>query len=93
MTNQPALGQDDLNKLKDNIKNVNAEVNELTEKRNVSNDPMEDKLTLFRQQAAIVSRKKESTAEKLNDTRNEEHTHEEEVAEKRERVKAFAGAD
>ena len=32
---------------------------------------MEDKLTLFRQQAAIIARKKESTAEKLNDVRVE----------------------
>ena len=91
MTNQPALGQDDLNQLKEKIKAANTEINELTEKRNVSNDPMEDKLTLFRQQATIISRKKESTAEKLNDTRNEVHSVEEEVGEKRDRVKSFAG--
>ena len=49
----------------------------------VSNDPMEDKLTLFRQQAAIISRKKESTAEKLNDVRVELNTLEEEVKDKK----------
>jgi hypothetical protein len=32
------------------IRSVNHEIEELTNKRNVSNDPMEDKLTLFRQQ-------------------------------------------
>ena len=44
---------------------------------------MEDKLTLFRQQAAIISRKKESTAEKLNDIRVELNTLEEEVKDKK----------
>ena len=49
----------------------------------VSNDPMEDKLTLFRQQAAIIARKKESTAEKLNDVRVELAAIEDEVKEKK----------
>ena len=44
---------------------------------------MEDKLTLFRQQAAIISRKKESTAEKLNDVRVELAAIEDEVKEKK----------
>ena len=44
---------------------------------------MEDKLTLFRQQAAIISRKKESTAEKLNDVRVELNALEEEVKDKK----------
>lgn len=51
----------------------------MTEKRNVTSDPTVDKLTLFRQQAAIISRKKESTAERLNDTRGEVANVEEEV--------------
>ena len=61
------------------IRSVNKEIEELTNKRNVSNDPMEDKLTLFRQQAAIIARKKESTAEMLNDVRNDLATMEEEL--------------
>ena len=44
---------------------------------------MDDKLTLFRQQAAIIARKKESTAEKLNDVRVELATLDEEVKEKK----------
>ena len=89
VTNQPALGQDDISKLKAKIKEVNNEINELNEKKNVTNDPMEDKLTLFRQQAAIIGRKKESTAEKLNDMRQEVGNVEEEVEEKRQKVKLF----
>ena len=44
---------------------------------------MEDKLTLFRQQAAIIARKKESTAEKLNDVRVELAAIEDEIKEKK----------
>ena len=68
---QPALGGEDIKALQDKIKAVQDEVEEITKRRNVTNDPMEDKLTLFRQQAAIIARKKESTAEKLNDSRND----------------------
>lgn len=50
------LAQEDINNLKNKIRDLNREINEITEKRNVSSDPMEDKLTLFRQQAAIVAR-------------------------------------
>ena len=46
---QPALGQDDIASLKENIKMTRVEIEELTNKKNVSNDPIEDKLTLFRQ--------------------------------------------
>lgn len=42
-------------------------------------------------QAAIIARKKESTAEKLNDSRNELATLEEEIGEKRTQVQSFAG--
>ena len=44
---------------------------------------MEDKLTLFRQQAAIIGRKKEATAEKLNDVRLELSALEDEIKEKK----------
>ncbi len=48
--------QDDIAELKKRIEDLNREINEMSEKKNVSSDPMEDKLTLFRQQAAIVAR-------------------------------------
>lgn len=56
VTGQQALGQDDLNALKDRIRELGKEMQEMSDKRNVTSDPMEDKLTLFRQQAAIVAR-------------------------------------
>ena len=50
---QPALGQDDILDLKEKIKIARNEIEELTSKKNVSNDPMEDKLTLFRQRVRL----------------------------------------
>ena len=52
MIDQPALGQDDIASLKENIKTTRVEIEELTNKKNVSNDPIEDKLTLFRQRVS-----------------------------------------
>lgn len=49
---QPALGQDDIAALKEKMKTVRADIEELTNKKNVSNDPIEDKLTLFRQRVS-----------------------------------------
>ena len=68
-----------MTQIKEKIKAANAEITEMTEKRNVTSDPTVDKLTLFRQQAAIIARKKESTAERLNDARAEVAQVEEEV--------------
>ena len=45
----------------------------------------------YSKQAAIIARKKEATAEKLNDTRNELSSMDEEINEKREQVQSFAG--
>ena len=47
--------------------------------------------SLFLIQAAIIGRKKEATAEKLNDARNELATLDEEISEKRGQVQSFAG--
>lgn len=43
------------------------------------NNPADDKLAPFRQQAAIISRKKESTAEQLTELRNKLSAVEEEL--------------
>ena len=45
--------------------------------------------TLLSFQAAIIARKKESTAEKLNDSRNELATLEEEIGDKRAQVQSL----
>uniref|UniRef100_A0A667XGF1 Intraflagellar transport protein 81 homolog n=1 Tax=Myripristis murdjan TaxID=586833 RepID=A0A667XGF1_9TELE len=71
VVSEPAMGQAELQELDDKIKEVNAQINQLIEKRMMRNDPMDDKLTLFRQQASIIIRKKETKAEELQEAREE----------------------
>ncbi|KAL7392293.1 hypothetical protein ABVT39_022467 [Epinephelus coioides] len=68
---EPAMGQADLQELEDKIKEVDSQINHLIEKRMMRNDPMDDKLTLYRQQASIIFRRKESKAEELQEAREE----------------------
>ena len=89
--NQPALTQNDLQELKKRIKDANSEAKEISDKKNVSSDPMEDKLTLFRQQAAIITRKKETTAERLNDARSALSVAEDEVRDKKSQIGSLGG--
>ena len=88
---QPAMGQQDLQQLRTRIREVQDEAKEISDRKNVSADPMEDKLALFRQQAAIIARKKETTAERLADSRSSLASAEEEVREKQQQVDSFAG--
>ena len=89
--NQPALTQNDLQELKRRIKDANTEAKEISDKKNVSSDPMEDKLTLFRQQAAIITRKKETTAERLNDARSALIAAEDDVRDKKGQIGSLGG--
>lgn len=67
----PAMGHSDLEELNSKINELNAEVNQLVEKRMRSGEPADDKLSLFRQQAGIISHKKEAAAETLRGSREE----------------------
>ncbi|CAB1445283.1 unnamed protein product [Pleuronectes platessa] len=71
VASEPAMGQADLQELEDKIREVDSQINQLIEKRMMRNDPMDDKLTLFRQQASIIIRRKESKAEELQEAREE----------------------
>ncbi|KAL2092766.1 hypothetical protein ACEWY4_012564 [Coilia grayii] len=71
VASEPAMGQSELAQLHSKIQEANVEINQLIEKRMMRNDPMDDKLSLFRQQASIISRKKESRAEELQEAREE----------------------
>ncbi|XP_020784019.2 intraflagellar transport protein 81 homolog isoform X1 [Boleophthalmus pectinirostris] len=71
VASEPAMGQADVQELEDKIKDVDSKINQLIEKRMMRNDPMDDKLTLYRQQASIIIRKKEAKAEELQEAREE----------------------
>ncbi|XP_012673245.1 intraflagellar transport protein 81 homolog [Clupea harengus] len=79
VASEPAMGQAELAELEDKIRETNTHINQLIEKRMMRNDPMDDKLSLFRQQASIISRKKESRAEELQEAREELSTLEREL--------------
>nr|XP_046203571.1 intraflagellar transport protein 81 homolog [Oncorhynchus gorbuscha] len=71
VVSEPAMGQAELGELEDKIRENNIEINLLIEKRMMRNDPIDDKLSLFRQQASIIIRKKEAKAEELQEAREE----------------------
>lgn len=75
------------------IKAVNSEVNALIEKRMMSNDPKDDKLSLFRQQASIIARKKEGRADSLHEAKEELVQAKQELVEKRESAKNLEGEE
>ncbi|KAF7656569.1 hypothetical protein LDENG_00039170 [Lucifuga dentata] len=71
VASEPAMGQADLREMEDKIKESDSQINQLIEKRMMRNDPMDDKLTLYRQQASIIGRKKEAKAKELQEAREE----------------------
>lgn len=58
---------------------MNREVSQLLERHLASNNPADDKLAPFRQQAAIISRKKENVVEQLSELRSRVSALEEEL--------------
>lgn len=89
----PAMGQSDLDELNNQINALNAEINQLIEQRMRSGDPTEDKLSLFRQQAAIIAHKKEAAAGTLREIREELNKTSQELESKREIVTNVEGAE
>ncbi|KAI3372262.1 hypothetical protein L3Q82_022764, partial [Scortum barcoo] len=90
---EPAMGQADIQELEDKIKEVDSQINQLIEKRMMRNDPMDDKLTLYRQQASIIIRRKESKAEELQEAREELAAAERELRQRTNRAQASGGEE
>lgn len=87
VVDEPAMGPNELESLNDMIRELSSEVNQLVEKRMMRNDPIDDKLSVFRQQAAVIANKKNAAAEDLQEAMDEYHNTESEVAERKERLK------
>nr|XP_040052696.1 intraflagellar transport protein 81 homolog [Gasterosteus aculeatus aculeatus] len=93
VASEPAMGQADLQELEDKIRDVDSQINQLFEKRMMRNDPMDDKLTLYRQQASIILRRKASKAEELQEAREELATAERELRERSNQAQASEGGE
>ena len=87
VADEPAMGQSELDILNKQIKDLSSEINQLVEKRMVRNDPIDDKLSVFRQQAAVIGNKKNSAAETLQEAMDEFQTTETELKERRNQLK------
>lgn len=86
VADEPAMGQNELDVLNRKIKGLSSEINELVEKRMVRNDPMDDKLSVFRQQAAVIANKKNSAAEDLQETMDEFHNAESDLKSRKDQL-------
>ncbi|XP_015917332.1 intraflagellar transport protein 81 homolog isoform X2 [Parasteatoda tepidariorum] len=69
IVSQPALSRSDLDQINNKIQEVNGEIHDFIETRMRNNNPIDDKLSLFRQQVSILAHKKERAAEELNAAR------------------------
>lgn len=87
------MKKSDLDTLYAKIQTLNNNISKLVEKKMMSNEPMDDKLSMFRQQAAIIARKKESTAEMVNTLRNELNSLEKQANEKQTKLEELGGVE
>ncbi|GAB6031747.1 Intraflagellar transport protein 81, partial [Chamberlinius hualienensis] len=87
------LKRNDLNTLYNNIQDLNLKISKMVEKKLMTNDPMDDKLSMFRQQAAIISRKKATVAETIKDLRNEVNSLEAQLKAKQAQLKELGGVE
>ncbi|XP_055461964.1 intraflagellar transport protein 81 homolog isoform X2 [Psammomys obesus] len=93
VVSEPAMGHSDLLELESKVTEINTEINQLIEKKMMRNEPIEGKLSLYRQQASIISRKKEAKAEELQETKEKLASLEREVSVKTNQTREFDGAE
>ncbi|KAF6779143.1 Intraflagellar transport protein 81 [Paragonimus kellicotti] len=70
VVSQPAMTQQFLGQLTEKLREINSQSSRLVETRMASKEPLDDKVSMFRQQAGIVSRKKAAAAEALTVVRD-----------------------
>ncbi|XP_059482691.1 intraflagellar transport protein 81 homolog [Neocloeon triangulifer] len=74
VASQTCLTRSDLAQVEQQVRTLSTEVNALLERRMAATDPADDKLAPFKQQAAMLGRKKEAAAEALGDLKRESAT-------------------
>uniref|UniRef100_A0A8C8RFZ5 Intraflagellar transport protein 81 homolog n=1 Tax=Pelusios castaneus TaxID=367368 RepID=A0A8C8RFZ5_9SAUR len=90
---EPAMGQSDLNELETKINEVNAQINQLIEKRMMKYEPIDSKFSMYRQQASIISRKKEAKAEELQAAKEEMSNLERQMSQKANQAREVDGTE
>ena len=90
---EPVLSDLDLDAIRQQIEECNDEVTRLMEKRLPGSDPVQDKLALFRQQASIIARKKDSAVENYKSIMDELAAVESELKAKRDQLREFDGGE
>uniref|UniRef100_A0A8C2S576 IFT81 calponin homology domain-containing protein n=1 Tax=Capra hircus TaxID=9925 RepID=A0A8C2S576_CAPHI len=93
VVSEPAMGHSDLLELESKINEINTQINQLIEKKMMRNEPIEGKLSLYRQQASIISRKKEAKAEELQEAKEKLANLEREVSVKTSQTREFDGTE
>ncbi|XP_077164194.1 intraflagellar transport protein 81 homolog [Paroedura picta] len=90
---EPAMGQSDLNELETKINDVNAQINQLIEKRMMKYEPIDSKFSMYRQQACIISRKKAAKAEELQAAKEEMANLERQMQQKSNQAQEMSGTE
>ena len=72
LLNEPVVTQQDIDSLSNDIRTLQREVQLLEDKANHAKNPEDDKLSVYKQQAAAISKKKEKEIEKLQALEQEE---------------------
>uniref|UniRef100_A0A674JQP3 Intraflagellar transport protein 81 homolog n=1 Tax=Terrapene triunguis TaxID=2587831 RepID=A0A674JQP3_9SAUR len=93
VVSEPAMGQSDLNELETKINGVNAQINQLIEKRMMKYEPIDSKFSMYRQQASIISRKKEAKAEELQAAKEEMSSMEKQMLQKANQARELDGTE
>ncbi|KAG9269996.1 hypothetical protein AMEX_G14903 [Astyanax mexicanus] len=92
VASEPAMGHAELAELEEKIKQL-SQANQEMEKKMTRTDPMDDNLTLYRQQASIIARKKEAKAEEVQESREELAAVSREVSSKSSQARGQGGVE
>ncbi|XP_048370574.1 intraflagellar transport protein 81 homolog [Sphaerodactylus townsendi] len=93
VVSEPAMGQSDLNELETKISEVNAQINQLIEKRMMKYEPIDSKFSMYRQQASIISRKKAAKAEEVQAAKEEMTNLERQMLQKSNQAQEMSGTE
>lgn len=87
----PSVSENDILQVQAAIRQLNNEITALTEKQ-AKNNPQDDKLTMFRQQAALVAKKKQEKQEKLKLLEEDRNHLRSELSDKEEACEGIKGS-